>query len=48
MNDKRNTHSNIFEMNYKISLNKGVIYNQMHRKETFDCDNEWIRSIHSG
>jgi hypothetical protein len=48
MRDKSNLHSNVFDMSYKISLNKDVIYSQIHRKETFDCDKEWIRNTQAG
>ena len=48
MRNKSNLYSNIFEMSYKTSLNKDVIYSQIHRKETFESDKEWIRNVNCG
>lgn len=42
MLDNRQMFSNIFEMTNKTSLNKDVIYSQIHRGEAFTSDKEWI------
>ena len=39
INDSKQLFSNVFDMATRVSLNKGVIYSQVHRGEAFAADN---------
>ena len=44
MGENSQVYSRVFDMNYRSSINKDVIYSHFHRNETFTSDREWIKN----